>query len=81
LADGCSPYIRALPIKLTIQKSTPDGEFSETNIRSTYIDFYNLALLELYAAITEAKPFSTTVEDGKQDVVLTKMIMNAVMGK
>jgi hypothetical protein len=75
-----SPYIRALPVKLKIQSSTPNQEFSEQTIRSTYIDFYNLALLELYAAITEGKPFPTTVADGKADVVLTKMIMDAAIG-
>jgi hypothetical protein len=74
-----SPYIRALPIKLTIQHSTEAKEFSEQTIRSTYIDFYNLALLELYAAITEEKPFPTTVADGKQDVILTKMILAAAI--
>ncbi|OWT40795.1 hypothetical protein C362_01008 [Cryptococcus neoformans Bt1] len=74
-----SPYIRALPIKMTIHKSLPNGDFSEENVRSTYVDFYNLALLEFYAAITEGKAFPTTVQDGKQDVILTKMIMNALV--
>lgn len=79
LTFAYSPYIRALPIKMTIHKSLPNGDFSEENVRTTYVDFYNLALLEFYAAITEGKAFPTTVQDGKQDVILTKMIMNALV--
>lgn len=74
-----SPYIRALPINVTIQKVLPNGDYDENTSRPTYVDFYNLTLIELYKAVTEGTEFPTTVMDGREDVVLTKMIMNAVM--
>ncbi|GFZ47952.1 hypothetical protein JCM24511_05699 [Saitozyma sp. JCM 24511] len=74
-----TPYVKGLPIKLTIQTELPTGDFSEQIIRPTYEDPYVLELKELYAAIVDAKPYKTTPVDAKNDILLAKMIMGALV--
>ncbi|WWC58281.1 uncharacterized protein I303_100819 [Kwoniella dejecticola CBS 10117] len=72
-----TPYVKGLPIKLTIQKQLPNGDFSEQVIRPTYVDPYTLELPLLYDSIVNGKDYKTKPLDAKNDTILAKMIMDA----
>ncbi|ANY65496.1 oxidoreductase [Paenibacillus sp. BIHB 4019] len=72
-----TPYIKGLPIKLIINE-TIGGEFRETIIRPTYINPYTIELETLHEAITAGGAIKTTPEDYKDDLVLFKMIIDAL---
>ena len=80
VADGpLRPFIKGVPIKVIIQKQLPDGSHSEQIIRPTYIDPYTLELFELYEAVANGKDYKTKPSDAKNDTVLARMIMNALV--
>ena len=74
-----SPFIKGLPITITIQSNLPNGDFSEEIIRPTYVDPYTLEFQELYKAIVDGKEYNTTPLDAKEDLVINKMIMDALV--
>lgn len=72
------PYVKGLPIKLTIQSQSPtNGDYTEQIIRPTYTDPYVLEMQEFYEAVVFGKEFKTTVLDAKNDIVLANMIFDA----
>lgn len=73
------PYVKGLPIKLTIQSQLPSGDYSEQVIRPTYTDPYVLELDEFYQAVVHGKAYKTTPLDAKQDTVLANMVMKALV--
>lgn len=73
------PYVKGLPIKLTIQRQLPNGDFSEQVIRPTYVDPYTLELDLIYDAVVNGKDYKTTPLDAKNDTILAKMIMDALV--
>ena len=73
------PYVKGLPIKLTIQSQLPSGDFSEQIIRPTYVDPYVLEMQQLYEAIVLEKEYKTTPLDAKNDIILAQMIMGALV--
>ena len=72
-----TPYIKSLPIKLIINETVGD-EFRETVIRPTYKDPYTIELETLYEALTGDGDIKTTPEDYKNDLVIFKMIIDAL---
>ncbi|TYJ54255.1 hypothetical protein B9479_005100 [Cryptococcus floricola] len=74
-----TPYVKGLPIKLTIQKQLPNGDFSEQIIRPTYEDPYTLELDLIYEAVVHGVDYKTTPLDAKNETVLVKMIMDALV--
>ncbi|WWD22402.1 hypothetical protein CI109_106893 [Kwoniella shandongensis] len=74
-----TPYVKGLPIKLTIQKQLPSGDFSEQVIRPTYVDPYTLELPLIYDAIVNGTEYKTTPLDAKNDTIIVKMIMDALV--
>ncbi|ORX35856.1 hypothetical protein BD324DRAFT_591908 [Kockovaella imperatae] len=75
-----TPYVKGLPIKVTIQKQLPDGGgYSEETIRPTFVDPYTLERNELYDAVVNGKDYKTKPLDAKNDIKLAKMIMNALV--
>ncbi|XAO26486.1 hypothetical protein I312_105323 [Cryptococcus bacillisporus CA1280] len=74
-----TPYVKGLPIKLTIQRQLPNGDFSEQAIRPTYVDLYTLELDLIYDAVVNGKDYKTTPLDAKNDTILAKMIMDALV--
>jgi hypothetical protein len=74
-----SPFVKGLPIKLTIQKNLENGAFSEQVIRPTYIDPYTIEYGELYEAIVNGNAYKTTPSDAQNDLMLSKMIMEALV--
>ncbi|WVR03480.1 hypothetical protein IAU60_000471 [Kwoniella sp. DSM 27419] len=74
-----TPYVKGLPIKLVIQKQLPSGDYSEQVIRPTFVDPYTLELPLLYDSIVHGKEYKTTPADARNDTVLVKMIMDALV--
>lgn len=73
------PYVKGLPIKLIIQRQLPNGDFSEQVTRPTYVDSYTLELDLIYDAVVNKKEYKTTPLDAKNDTILAKMIMDALV--
>lgn len=73
------PYVKGLPIKLTIQRQLPNGDFSEQVTRPTYVDSYTRELDLIYDAVVNKKEYKTTPLDAKNDTILAKMIMDALV--
>ncbi|KAK8845456.1 hypothetical protein IAR55_006169 [Kwoniella newhampshirensis] len=74
-----TPYVKGLPIKLIIQRQLPSGDYSEQIIRPTYVDPYTIELPLIYDAIVNATEYKTTPSDAKNDTILVKMIMDALV--
>lgn len=72
-----TPYIRHLPVKLEITESTGEN-FAVTESRPTFKDPYRLQLEHLYDGIMNETAPKTTPEDFKQDLVLFRMIVDAL---
>ncbi len=73
------PYVKGLPITLTVQSQDANGDYSSKTTRPTYIDPYVLEMQEFYDAVVNGKAYKTTVEDAKNDIELANMIMNALV--
>lgn len=73
------PYVKGLPVKLIIQRQLPNGDFSEQVTRPTYVDSYTLELDLIYDAVVNKKEYKTTPLDAKNDTILAKMIMDALV--
>ena len=56
-----------------------NGDFSEEIIRPTYVDPYTLELPLLYDSIVNGKDYKTKPLDAKNDTILVKMIMDALV--
>jgi len=72
-----TPYIRHLPTKLTIGETVGET-YSESVIRPTFTDPYTLEMKHFHEAITQDRQPKTTPEDYKNDLILFKMIIDAL---
>jgi hypothetical protein len=72
-----TPYIRQLPTTLHISETVGDS-LEETVIRSTYKDAYVYEMEYFHEVVAENKQPKTTPEDYLQDLILFKMIMDAI---
>ncbi|MGO4544148.1 Gfo/Idh/MocA family protein [Paenibacillus sp. 2TAB23] len=72
-----TPYIRHLPSTLTVGETVGE-EYTESVRRPTYTDPYTLELKHLHEAITQNQEPKTTPEEYKDDLVLFKMIIDAL---
>lgn len=72
------PYVKGLPITLTIQSRLPTGEYSSQTIRPSYEDTYTLEMRELYACIVDGKEVRTSVKDARRDTELAIEIIKAL---
>jgi predicted dehydrogenase len=72
-----TPYVKGLPVTLTIREKVGDGGYQERMIRKTYTDPYTLEFLELYDCVTTGKKPKTNVEDSRKDIELFQMILRA----
>lgn len=79
LLTASRPFVKGLPITITIQTNLPNGDFSTEIIRPTFVDPYTLEFQELYAAVVEGKDYKTTPMDAREDLVLNTMIMEALV--
>ncbi|KAF4342396.1 oxidoreductase family [Fusarium beomiforme] len=72
-----SPYVKGLPVTMTIREKIGDGGFQERTIRKTYQDPYTLEMLELYDCVVGGKTPKTSAEDARKDIELFQMILKA----
>lgn len=72
-----TPYVKGLPITATVQY-TRNGDHVEETIRPTYEDAFTLEYRALYDAIVKGTPVKTSPEDAREDLVIFKMIMDAI---
>ncbi|BEJ14620.1 hypothetical protein CspHIS471_0403870 [Cutaneotrichosporon sp. HIS471] len=72
-----TPYVKGLPITASVQY-TRDGDHVEETIRPTYEDAFTLEYRALYDAIVKGTPVKTSPEDAREDLVIFKMIMDAI---
>jgi predicted dehydrogenase len=69
-----SPYVKGLPIKVTVQEVNAAGEMETREILGSYEDAYTAELQELYECIVNGKEVKTTVRDALQDIKLYDMM-------
>lgn len=75
--DYDTPYVKGLPVTMTIREKVGDAGFQERKIRKTYQDAYTLELIELYECVVDGKLPKTSVADARNDIELFKMILRA----
>ncbi|CAI4212825.1 unnamed protein product [Parascedosporium putredinis] len=72
-----SPYIKALPVTMTVRETVGDGGFQERTIRKTFEDPYTLEFLEFYDCAAHGKVPKTSAADSRNEIELYKMILQA----
>ncbi|KAL5638099.1 hypothetical protein ACGC1H_002376 [Rhizoctonia solani] len=73
-----TPYVKGLPITLTVLESNPDGHYQERIVRPTYQDAYTCEYESLYDSIVNRSPVKTTPEDAKEDLRIFNLVINAL---
>ncbi|EEU42305.1 uncharacterized protein NECHADRAFT_40437 [Fusarium vanettenii 77-13-4] len=76
-----SPYVKGLPVTLTIREKIGEDGFQERVIRKTYQDPYTLEMLELYDCVVGNKTPKTSAADARNDIELFRMIIKADEGR
>jgi predicted dehydrogenase len=72
-----TPYIRHLPTKLYINETVGET-YTESVIRPTFTDPYTIELNYLYDTITQNLEPKTTPEDSRNDLIIFRMIVDAL---
>ncbi|KAF1850047.1 NAD(P)-binding protein [Cucurbitaria berberidis CBS 394.84] len=70
-----TPYVKGLPITVTVDESTPSGGYQQRTVLPTYEDAYTAELTELYACLVKGKAIKTTVADALQDLEIFRMVL------
>jgi len=73
--DIDTPYVKGLPINVTVKENDEHGHYSERIIRPTYQDAYTTEFLDLYEALSTGKSLKTTPQDAMEDLDIFDMIM------
>ncbi|CBQ73539.1 conserved hypothetical protein [Sporisorium reilianum SRZ2] len=73
--DIDTPYVKGLPINVTVKENDEQGRYSERIIRTTYQDAYTTEFLDLHQALTTGADLKTTPEDAMEDLDVFDMIM------
>ena len=69
-----SPYVKGLPIKVTVQEMNAAGEMEVREMLGSYEDAYTAELQELYECIVNGKKVKTTARDAMEDLRLYDMM-------
>lgn len=73
-----TPFVKGLPITLTILESNGDGHYQERVVRPTYQDAFTCEYDALYDSIVNGAPVKTTPEDAKQDLETFRQVIDAL---
>ncbi|KZF23963.1 NAD(P)-binding protein [Xylona heveae TC161] len=65
-----TPYVKGLPIKVTVDELNEFGEATSREILSSYEDAYTAELKEMYECLVNGKEIKTTVQDAIHDLKL-----------
>lgn len=72
-----TPYVKGLPVTMTVRERVGEGGFQERVVRRTYEDPYTLELREFYECVVNGKEVKTSARDAREDVELFRMILRA----
>jgi predicted dehydrogenase len=75
--DWDTPYVKGLPVTMTVREKIGENGFQERKIRKTYEDPYTLEFLEWWDVIVEGRKVKTNLEDARKDLDLYGMILQA----
>lgn len=70
-----TPYVKGLPINVTVKENDAKGLYSERVIRTSYKDAYTSEFEQLHEALTTGADLKTTVADAGEDLKIFDMIM------
>jgi len=70
-----TPYVKGLPILVSVDEVNEQGEFSQREIRPSYEDAYTVELKALHENLTKGTRIKTTVEDAMQDLEIFQLIL------
>lgn len=65
-----SPYVKGLPIKVTVQEVNADGEVESREMLGSYEDAYTTELQEMWECFVKGKAIKTSVEDAMGELRL-----------
>ncbi|TQN71913.1 Myo-inositol 2-dehydrogenase [Colletotrichum shisoi] len=72
-----TPYVKGLPVTMTVRELVGEDGFQERTVRKTYQDPYTNEFLEFYDCVVNGKAPKTSAADARNDVELFKMILRA----
>ncbi|KAK2013518.1 oxidoreductase family protein [Colletotrichum eremochloae] len=76
-----TPYVKGLPVTMTIRELVGKDGFQERTVRKTYQDPYTNEFLEFYDCVVNGKTPKTSTVDARNDIELFKMILQADAGR
>ncbi|WQF76795.1 Putative gfo/Idh/MocA-like oxidoreductase, NAD(P)-binding domain superfamily [Colletotrichum destructivum] len=76
-----TPYVKGLPVTMTVRELVGKDGFQERTVRKTYQDPYTNEFLEFYDCVVNGKAPKTSAADARNDVELFKMILRADAGR
>ncbi|KAK6210042.1 oxidoreductase [Colletotrichum tabaci] len=76
-----TPYVKGLPVTMTVRELVGKDGFQERTVRKTYQDPYTNEFLEFYDCVINGKAPKTSAADARNDVELFKMILRADAGR
>ncbi|KAK2002388.1 oxidoreductase family protein [Colletotrichum falcatum] len=76
-----TPYVKGLPVTMTIRELVGKDGFQERTVRKTYQDPYTNEFLEFYDCVVNGKHPKTSAIDARNDIELFKMILRADAGR
>lgn len=79
--DFDTPYVKGLPVTMTIRELIGDAGFQERKIRKTYVDPYTTEFLDFYDCVVNGEQPKTSAADARNDIELFKMIIQADAGR
>nr|POE65663.1 hypothetical protein CFP56_58769 [Quercus suber] len=69
-----SPFVKGLPIKVTVQEVNAHGEMETRELLSSYVDAYTTELEDLHACLVDGKEIKTSAADAVEDLKLVEMM-------
>lgn len=72
-----TPYVKGLPITLTVCEKDESGGYKETFVRKTYEDPYTIEFKKFYDLVVHGVEVKTTASDAANDLTIFAMIMKA----
>lgn len=72
-----TPYVKGLPITMTVREKDEEGGYRETMLRRTYEDPYTIEFKKFYHLVVNGVEVKTTASDAENDLTIFGMIMKA----
>ena len=72
-----TPYVKGLPITMTVCEKDENGGYKETVVRKTYEDPYTIEFKKFYDLVVNGVEVKTTASDVTNDLTIFAMIMKA----